>query len=60
MATLPHELLAIRIRNARLLACDTDEEMSVIEEKVIIGMCFGFFMQLTVYACDMITHLKLG
>ena len=51
------------IRDARLLACDVDEEMSVIEEKVITGMCFGFltnvFTQLTVHACDMITHLKL-
>ena len=50
-------------RDARLLACDADEEMSVMEEKVITGMCFGFLtnvsMQLTVHACDMITHLKL-
>ena len=39
--------------NARLLACDADEEMSSMEEKLIAGMCFGFltnvFMQLSVH-----------
>ena len=33
------------------------------KKKVIIGMCFEFLniesTQLTVHACDMITHLKL-
>ena len=28
----------IGIRNARLLACDADEEISVMEEKLIAGM----------------------
>ena len=43
-------------RNARLLACDADEEMSVMEEKVITGMYFELLtnvsMQLTVHASD--------
>ena len=37
--------------------------MATTEEKVITGMCFGFltnvFTQLTVHACDMLTHLRI-
>ena len=33
------------IRNARLLACNADEEMSGIAEKVIAGMCFWILNQ---------------
>ena len=49
--------------NQKLLACDADDEVAVTEEMVITGVFLLFltnvFTQLAVYACDMITHLKL-
>ena len=46
----------IGIRNARLLACDAHEEISVMEEKLIAGMCFEFLTNVSIHACDKITQ----